>query len=684
MKINHIVINNLGPYEGEYDFNFKTTKNKNIILLGGKNGAGKTSLFTAIRLCLYGCKSMGYDNQSAKYIKEIHKFINDKAKYSNNYVGSVTLDIDVNNGHEIDKYTIKRSWVYNKSLDEELVVKKNNIDLEDEQIYDFEKYILSVIPPDVFDLYFFDGEKIVDYFLKEDGNKNLKSAIMCISGFNVFNIIKENFERNQNTDSKDERNYKEYIEFKNEYERVLKNVDNYKKEYNILLSQNKSIDTNIKANEKKFKTLGGLNKDEWNNILAEISDEESKRAERIAIFKKEANDSLPFLLLNKLISKLNIQINKEENNKLYNNFCEVFYNTINDIEIDKKLIEAINRKAETKYKKSGDSIYNLSIDETRELLYQLNFLKDKSLTMFKNIVSENDKSLKKCSILKDKLENCSNDNISKFVSNKEKLLNEKEMIINEINILSEEMGRANKELEHIEKKYFEKKSIIENQIKNCSIGDLSTRSLLMLDSLEKELYQEQILKIRKGFAKNIKVLMRKEDFINDIDIDNNFVVTAFKDDEIDCNDIINVVTKLEDGIYLNKLLSFFKLKTKKELIGYLNRKRLKVRVPVIIDFSKISNGEKQIFIMALYQSIIDLSSTQVPFVIDTPFARTDEEHREKISKYFFPNLNGQVIILSTNAEIDKKYKKMMDEHISNTYLLTNEGKATEIFEGKYF
>ena len=45
---------NFNSYEGMNEFDFTSNdSSKNIILIGGKNGAGKTSLFTAIKIALY-------------------------------------------------------------------------------------------------------------------------------------------------------------------------------------------------------------------------------------------------------------------------------------------------------------------------------------------------------------------------------------------------------------------------------------------------------------------------------------------------------------------------------------------------------------------------------------------------------------------------------------------------------
>ena len=86
-----------------------------------------------------------------------------------------------------------------------------------------------------------------------------------------------------------------------------------------------------------------------------------------------------------------------------------------------------------------------------------------------------------------------------------------------------------------------------------------------------------------------------------------------------------------------------------------------VSVPVEIDKTSLSNGEKQIFIMALYHSLVQLCNHEIPFIIDTPFARIDTEHRRNISKHFFCKLNGQVFILSTNEEINSAHVQIMSE-----------------------
>ena len=110
-----------------------------------------------------------------------------------------------------------------------------------------------------------------------------------------------------------------------------------------------------------------------------------------------------------------------------------------------------------------------------------------------------------------------------------------------------------------------------------------------------------------------------------------------------------------------------------------------VLLPVEIDKTSLSNGEKQIFIMALYHSLVQLCNYEIPFVIDTPFARIDTEHRRNISLHFFSKLKGQVFILSTNEEIDSEHVRMIKDHIATTYVLENNGsQRTDVLSGSYF
>lgn len=78
------------------------------------------------------------------------------------------------------------------------------------------------------------------------------------------------------------------------------------------------------------------------------------------------------------------------------------------------------------------------------------------------------------------------------------------------------------------------------------------------------------------------------------------------------------------GDAIAKLKQISGAETMQELLDYCNSlQKDGVELPIRIDQASLSNGEKQIFIMALYHSLVQLGRHEIPFIIDTPFARID-------------------------------------------------------------
>jgi hypothetical protein len=235
---------------------------------------------------------------------------------------------------------------------------------------------------------------------------------------------------------------------------------------------------------------------------------------------------------------------------------------------------------------------------------------------------------------------------------------------------------------------------LEDELKKASINDISARAIVMLDKLQAVLYRQQIDKVESFFRTEIQTLMRKTHFIDDIYIDNNFNTHIYRTDAV-------LTEKLKDALHTNseeQLSAFWGAKALQELYRFSgatsyndvisffdSASQTSVTLPIEIDKASLSNGEKQIFIMALYHSLVSLCNHELPFVIDTPFARIDTEHRHNISKYFFSKLNGQVFILSTNEEINSSHVQILEDKIAATYMLENtDNKRTVVLKNSYF
>ena len=179
MKINKIVLYNFNSYEGLNEFDFTSeNSSKNIILIGGKNGAGKTSLFMAIKLALYGPLSFGYVGINPKYIAKIKDCINSRAFQKDVVKSKVQISVSLMVEREIKEYEITREWNYAKQkLDEKYYVKTEDRILDGQELSYFQNYLQSMIPPDLFEFFLFDGEEVGSVFSTSTYNYYVKNAV---------------------------------------------------------------------------------------------------------------------------------------------------------------------------------------------------------------------------------------------------------------------------------------------------------------------------------------------------------------------------------------------------------------------------------------------------------------------------------------------------------------------------
>lgn len=79
------------------------------------------------------------------------------------------------------------------------------------------------------------------------------------------------------------------------------------------------------------------------------------------------------------------------------------------------------------------------------------------------------------------------------------------------------------------------------------------------------------------------------------------------------------------------------------------------------------------------------SARSLPAIIDTPMARLDARHREHLVERYFPNASHQVIILSTDTEVDHRYYESLEPHLARAYHLNyDEAERATMAEEGYF
>ena len=102
-----------------------------------------------------------------------------------------------------------------------------------------------------------------------------------------------------------------------------------------------------------------------------------------------------------------------------------------------------------------------------------------------------------------------------------------------------------------------------------------------------------------------------------------------------------------------------------------------------INKQALSAGEKQLMVISILWALAIQSKKHLPVIIDTPLSRMDSEHRMSLVSTYFPNASDQVLILSTDSEIDSTYYSVLKPSIGNEYTLVydDDSRSTSIQTG---
>lgn len=104
-----------------------------------------------------------------------------------------------------------------------------------------------------------------------------------------------------------------------------------------------------------------------------------------------------------------------------------------------------------------------------------------------------------------------------------------------------------------------------------------------------------------------------------------------------------------------------------------------------IGMGNISAGMKQLVAQALLWGLKDVANRDAPVVVDTPLARIDRQHQNNLITRYFPHAGKQVIVLPTDSELDREKYDLIRPYVYREYRLENQaGDATQVQEGGYY
>ena len=717
MKINKLVLKNFRSYEEETTFDFSTTKEKNIILVGGKNGAGKSTIFEAIKLCIYGPMAYKYQGFNSSYISRIKSNINNNSLKNDTVDAFVSIDIELSESTEKNTYTLVRQWTFkDKKLDEKFLVYKNFTitPLDKEELNYFENYITSIISPKIFEFFFFDGEHLSEFFIGKNSNTHLKQSLLSLCNFDTFDVLKNTIistaRSSKNANDEIELAKENYLSLENQLSELNSKEETISAEFKEISNKLEDLQQQKITLEKDFRKKGGVLAEERDFLNSKTIELETKRSLINQNIKDFCNDMLPFLMVKNQITNLEKQIKTESDNLLYSQLKSklntqyiksLLLNKIESSSLDEIAITVsealIDDIKPNSYEENFKMIHNLSNDESNSLYSLINNILDFDTSYILNSFKEYRDIAHELSNIRTKLNSSLEDEaLNLYITDIGNLSNKIGNRYTYRNLLNNSLDEIKLKINEVTSERDKSKSKYIDLLQSNKVVDMSANLILMLDDIIKTLTENKTKEIQDNFMYIFKKIIQKDNFIDFIDIDNNFNASLYINKMYSSLELENLIENIGydeierkfGRLFIDDLFNLYNVENKSELLNSIKTSTqsafLTLRTKV--DINGFSSGEKQIYILCLYWALLKASDIEIPFIIDTPYARIDETHRNNITSEYLSTISDQVIILSTNTEIDEKAYREIKPKLNGEYLIKYDDKNRKTIqrEGYFF
>lgn len=660
MKFIKLTIENYKSFQFATEIPFPIGEDgRSIFLIGGMNGAGKTSIMEAINYCLYGAK-----------VDDIYRNINRREKAQGNANVTFELIIEMDDGAEL---IVKRSWSAGataepkpRDLSDRLVVVRDGkrVAVQNNEIW--QDFIRTAIPPGITQFFFFDGERIQEIAADDHSEVRLKSSLEAALGIQNINRLASDLAYIKQKERKDFVEISsEDLEFKqSELRKEKSNLSRKRKKHSELKEELTGFREQLTDAKKRFEATFHA-EPESRETLREQEKRRIQAANRLVqvenAIRSLCQKILPLALVGKLFDGVRQQIDQERDSATGEAIKE------HATELAKRLVRVVEEPEPIYHEK-------LSPQKMAELERRM-------VSLLKEGDSRNNM---------DKVFNLSDRDAARVLNHMENieqsdmfliqpLLEEKRELLAQVQTLTGLSGLGG--MTESEQELFEH---LQAEIESCStqIGR-KTEQLRLLEedilTLEKRIGEIGI-EIEKLYEKH-NFSQEKAEFIEECDaiasVLNQFMVRLRK----------NKVHLLQEKTFeMYRLLS-----SRSGLIKDLtiDDKTYEVRINDRngheIKKSGLSAGEKEVFAVSLLWGLAQTSQIKLPIIIDTPLSRLDSTHRDNIVNNYFPHAGEQVIILSTDTEIDTNYYRNLKPHLSGAGCLAfDQRQELTTFKSGYF
>ncbi len=660
MIFTELVLENFGPYRGKHviDLRPETANNpRPIILFGGMNGGGKTTLMDAIRLALYGQRAQCSARMNLSYNEFLCQSINQQTPPEEKT--RIELGFEHVRDDQWVELKIVRYWSRN------IKDGKDNLGILDNDWPDYglantwDEYIETLLPLGISNLFLFDGEQVKELAEQENPPQSVIDSIQALLGLELAEKLAIDLDILVNRKRK---SLAEAMQLSDLEKIEVKLTELYQQEQkakvNLLELQNQLQTAQIQLNEatNKFRVEGGRLAAQKSQLEKQKKDLEAAIETKQEALRKLAADVLPCGLIIPLLQQTHQQAQQELKLQKAKAALEILQQR------DQRLLA-----------------YLTAITIKDEQLTKINeFLEQENRTLIKETTPETPPYLDMDEDTFKRLDNLLGERLVVQLKSTQNILDD-------LNQLQSELVATEKQLSVAASPEDYQK--LDEILRKAQKGFLEAQAAYN----EGNRHCEQI---KKSIEKTKKELQIYSEKAIDRTNDEHLIKASAR--------VKQTLQLFREKLTLKKLNKLEGEVT--ECFRYLLHKSDLVKQVVIdtknfslslFDFNgqrlpkhRLSAGEKQMLAIAFLWGLARVSGRNLPLAIDTPLGRLDSSHRSHLVERYFPTASHQVILLSTDTEITQTEVTKLRElkAIAKQYLLKYDSQEsqTTIYPDCYF
>lgn len=649
LEIRSLTLENYRQYAGENEIKLHTEDDKNVNVIQGENGAGKSNILNAITLCLYGKES--HLDESKDNELESYPYVNRKAldEVGQNEVAEGRIEITL--GEDEPEYIFSRTFKTVKLNSSSFSSQHGELQLKEKRSGDWKSVehvstrLNQILPVHVHQYFLFDGERL-DEFFGEGYTERVKNGLLDVSHIELLERAIDHlgsFESGYENELSDvgdaaERKRKEYENakrkvknLKQELEQTKTNISDTKDHISRIDEKlQDSADPDVRNKQQKRKYLTERLKD-----IREDIREVRKDASRDLV--KAGPPLYAIQSLEYTVSELR---ELSEQGKLPPKIQDTF--------IDELL-------------EKGECICGEDLtEEHREHLL--------SLQQEMSTVVENNLEGKMAipGVLRD-----AHEDAESLIEKRQKLANleKKERQTNkDLNEISEELKAHDipddVDVQELEKQRSEYQDQLEELQEQKGKIEIRIQQAEKDRDEKKEAFNKEVSKEEKN-AEVVKKIQFIESSRDELDSMKDDIVSSVREE---------IETKMDE--YFNEII------WKKENYTVILTDEYHVRVEGPRNDNKIgslSAGERQVLAFSFLAALTSVSGFNAPLVIDTPLGRISSTPKRRLAQNLPKYIDDtQMTFLMTDEEYTDEVRMNMKPHVSNEYRLEFAQEVTEV------